>query len=77
MSMMNIMQTTGAKVKAWREKKGISQGHLAKLSGLHITTIGKIEVDMRPNPSINTLQKIADALGISLAKLLNPPPERR
>jgi len=65
------MKTAGEKIKAWREKKGLSQGKLAELSGLHITTIGKIEVGMRPNPSINTLQKIADALGISVAKLLN------
>lgn len=46
---------------------------LANKSGLHFTTISKIELGKRPNPGISTLQQIAGAMGISLDKLLNPP----
>jgi len=46
-----------------REEKGLSKAALAKLVGVHVTAIGKIErADYTGN--INTLKKIADALDI-------------
>ncbi len=71
------MKDIGQKIKFWREKKGLAQSRLAELTGLHITTIGKIEAKMSMNPEIDTLQKIANALDISLTELLNPPKGRR
>ena len=67
------MQTIGKTIKYWRGKKGLSQSGLAEKAGLHKTTIGKIEADMRHGTNINTLQNIAQALGISIDRLMNSP----
>ena len=71
------MVTIGEKIKHWRQKKGLTQKQIAEKAGLTIATIGRIEADIRHGTNITTLQRIADALGISLDKLLNPPKERR
>lgn len=77
MSIITSMEPVGKNIKYWREKKGITQEALASKAALHLTTIGKIEAGMRQGRDITTLQKIADALGISLNSLLNPPMGRR
>lgn len=77
MSTITGMMPVGKNVKYWREKRRISQQGLADKAGIHRTTIGKIEAGMRQATNIITLQRIADALGISLNSLLNPPKERR
>lgn len=77
MSIISSMEPVGKHIKYWREKRGVTQEKLASKAGLHLTTIGKIEAGMRQGRDITTLQKIADALGISLNSLLNPPKERR
>ncbi len=71
------MISTGEKIKHWRQKKGFTQKQLAEKAGLTLATIGRIETGMRQGTNITTLQRIAEALGISLDKLLNPPKERR
>jgi len=71
------MVTIGEKIKHWRQKKGLTQNQLAEKAGLTIATIGRIEAGIRQGTNITTLQRIAEALGISLDKLLNPPKERR
>ena len=71
------MVTIGEKIKHWRQKKGLTQNQLAEKAGLTIATIGRIETGIRQGSNITTLQRMADALGISLDKLLNPPKERR
>ena len=55
----------------------MTQNQLAEKAGLTIATIGRIEAGIRQGTNITTLQRIAEALGISLDKLLNPPKERR
>lgn len=77
MSTIDSMITVGKNVRFWRERKGVTQEGLANKAGLHRTTVAKIETDMRHGTNITTLQKIADALGISLNSLLNPLKERR
>ena len=72
-----FMVTIGEKIKHWRQKKGLTQNQLAEKAGLTIATIGRIETGIRQGTNITTLQRMADALGISLDKLLNPPKERR
>ena len=57
-------------IKKYREKKGISQDKLSKLAGITLHTITKIESGATPNPRIETVKKIADALGISVDDLL-------
>ena len=59
----------GKKVRAIRVGKNMSQGDVARLLGVHRTYISGIERGMR-NPSLLTIAKIADALGIDKKQLL-------
>ena len=57
-------------IKKYREKKGVSQDKLSKLAGVTLHTITKIESEATPDPRIETVKKIADALGVSVDELL-------
>lgn len=52
-----------------RQKKGIFPDCLLKEADLALNTIIKIETVERPNPTLDTLEKIAKALCVSLADL--------
>lgn len=56
-------------IRKIRQKKGISQDRLSKEADLALNTIVKIETDESPNPTVETLEKIAKALGVSVADL--------
>ena len=60
----------GNNIKALRLKLGISQDTLSKKADLAFHTISKIEAGSTPNPTIETVKKIADALGVSLDDLM-------
>lgn len=57
-------------IKKFRKIKGLSQDKLAKLADVTHTTLVKIESGVNDNPTIKTLKKIANALEISVDKLL-------
>lgn len=57
-------------IKKIRKKKGLSQDKLAKLADVTHTTLVKLEAGANDNPTIKTLNKIADALGVSLDDLV-------
>jgi len=57
-------------IKKYREKKRISQDKLSKLASITLHTITKIESRATPDPRIETVKKIADALGVSVDDLL-------
>ncbi|MDH7603902.1 MAG: helix-turn-helix transcriptional regulator [Melioribacter sp.] len=56
-------------IRKLRQKKGISQDRLSKEADLALNTIVKIETGENPNPTVETLEKIAKALGVSVADL--------
>ncbi len=56
-------------IKKFRKKKGLSQDKLAKLADVTHTTLVKLESGANNNPTIKTLKKIANALGVSLDEL--------
>jgi len=60
----------GNNIKRLRLKLGISQDTLSKKANLAFHTIAKIEAGSTPNPTIDTVKKIADALGVSLDDLM-------
>lgn len=64
------MSTIGKNIKQLRQEKGLSQDRLSKLADLSLNTIVKIELDESPNPTIETIQKIAKALDVSVDDLL-------
>ena len=57
-------------IKKQRAKLGISQDKLSKLAGITLHTITKIESGATPDPRIETVKKIADALGVSIDDLM-------
>jgi len=58
----------GAAIKRERSNLGISQGELAERAGLHRTYVSDVERGTR-NPSIQSVEKLARALHVSVAKL--------
>ena len=68
--MSKEKQSIGKTVKKYRLQKGITQEKLARLADLAFPTIAKIEAGATPNPTIDTVKKIADALGVSLDILM-------
>ena len=69
-----IMKIIGANIRAARLKKGLSQAQLAKLAGLHISTISDLELAKRKDTVLATLDKIVKVLGINLAQLFYQKP---
>ena len=64
------MSTIGKNIKKLREQKGISQDRLSKLADISSNTVAKLELDDSPNPTIETLQKIAKALNVRVDDLI-------
>lgn len=56
----------GYKIKEMREKRGISQEELSRLSNVSRVTISQLENDESKNASVKTLLKIAKALDAPL-----------
>lgn len=63
----------GEKIKAARKNAGKTQLELSKITNLSRSYIGDIEKD-RYNPSVNTLQLIAQALNCDVASFLGGNP---
>ncbi len=57
-------------IKKYRKKLGISQDRLSKMADVTYNTIIKIESGANKNPTIDTLSKIAKALGVGVDDLI-------
>ena len=57
-------------IRRIRLKKGLSQEKLARLANIALNTLTKIESGLSIEPTIKTIAKIADALGVSIDELL-------
>ena len=68
-TMSNKISTIAKNIRKIRKKRGISQDKLSKLADVAYNTIIKIESGAIQNPTIETVQKIAKALGVSLDEL--------
>lgn len=60
----------GDRVRKYRLERELSQEKLARLADLALPTIAKIEVGATPNPTIDTIKKIAVALGVPIEDLI-------
>lgn len=65
--MSNIIKN----LRKMREAKGLSQEKLARLSDVANNTIIKIEAGKNQNPTLDTLKKVAKALGVSVDDLIS------
>lgn len=60
--------TTGEKIRAIRKSKGLTQKQVGEFAGIAEPTIRRYELD-KLHPKVETLQKIADALKVSVYEL--------
>jgi transcriptional regulator with XRE-family HTH domain len=60
----------GAVLKQIREAKGLSQLDLAKRAKVSQGYLSDLEARQKKNPGIETLRKIAKALGVPVTELL-------
>ncbi len=64
------MATIGDNIKKIRAKKGLTQDDLVRKSGVKHTTLTKIESNVVLKPTVQTVAKIAKALGVAIEDLL-------
>ncbi len=66
--MSDIAKVLGQRIRNYRTARGFSQEKLAELSGCHHTYVGQIERGEK-NATIESIEKIAVALNVSLSRL--------
>ncbi len=64
-----IRNTIALNLKRFRAQQGIAQEKLALVAGVDRTMVSKIERELT-NPSIETLLKLANVLGVTVSELL-------
>ncbi len=68
LEMSEIAKPVGQRIRNYRNKLGLSQEGLAELCGCHPTYIGQVERGEK-NATLESVEKIAIALNVSLSKL--------
>ena len=63
-------------IRLYRIKRGLTQEQLSELVGVHVNTVIRWENDKR-EPRASDIAKLAAALGVSEAELLNGPEENK
>ncbi len=68
-------ETIGAKIKRYREERGMSATQLSERSGVSKSYISELEnpKDGTKNPSAEVLYEIARALGVAMSDLMGRP----
>jgi len=67
---MTSGKTISDNIKKLRAKLGLTQDDLAKKADIKYTTLMKVESGTVNKPSVQTMAKIAKALGVSIEDLL-------
>ncbi|MEN6511709.1 MAG: helix-turn-helix transcriptional regulator [Chloroherpetonaceae bacterium] len=70
MKSQNKNETIGDKIKQLRNKQGLTQDELARKADFPYTTLTKIESGVVNKPSVQTMAKIAKALGVAIEELI-------
>ncbi len=78
MAVLDELQELLLELKASREAKGLSLSDLTELTGMDRSALSKLETGQRPNPTIETLVRYAEAVGkrivLSLANASSEQP---
>jgi len=69
-AMQDWRAKLGRNVRRFRQQRGLTQEQLAFEAEIDLTYVGGIERGKR-NPSLLVMARIAEALSVSLAKLLS------
>lgn len=62
---------TPSPIRTLRESAQLSQMDLARLTGLSLYAVQRIESGAELNPKLNTLRALATALGVSVGELVD------
>jgi len=73
MAALDPWQELLKQLKAAREEKGLSLSDLTELTGMDRSALSKLESGQRPNPTIETLVRYAEAVGKRLVVSLAEP----
>jgi len=68
--MTKVKNIIGKNMKRLRKKQNLSQDRLSKLADLSLNTVVTVESGANENPTIDTLTKIAHALGVGVDDLI-------
>jgi len=68
---MDLLRLVGRNVRRMRGARGWSQEQLAEKSDLSQQFISRIEAGLQ-NPTLKSLGRLSDALGVTAASLLDP-----
>ena len=68
--MSDLNARLGERVRALRMSRGISQGALAEAAGMSQTTLSRLEKGHQC-PSLEGVERIAKALGVSIAMVVD------
>lgn len=68
--MSDISTKLGNQLRTLRQRKGLSQERLANNAGINVSFYGQIERGIK-KPTIDTLEKLVDALGITFTDLFS------
>jgi DNA-binding XRE family transcriptional regulator len=63
MATLDQLQELLKDLKAAREAKGLSLSDVTELTGMDRSALSKLETGQRPNPTIETLVRYAEAVG--------------
>ncbi|WP_346890703.1 helix-turn-helix transcriptional regulator [Clostridium sp. UBA3887] len=64
----------GKNIKYIRESKNIGVNELSRLSGVNASYISALERDEKKNPSVAILEKLANALEVSIDEIMKTDP---
>jgi len=70
MASLDQLQPLVAQLKAAREAKGLSLTDLTEITGMDKSALSKLETGQRPNPTVETLVRYAEAVGKRLVVTL-------
>ena len=79
MSVNNIAMRLAEQVRQLRVQAGMTQAELAARAGVTVETVARLERVLRgrssanSNPSLETLARLSDALGVEVSDLLSTP----
>ncbi len=71
LAMRREVDQAVARLRAEREKRGLSLADVEEQSGLRRSVLSRLENDKTTNPTLLTLQRYAAALGMTLHTTLN------
>jgi transcriptional regulator with XRE-family HTH domain len=73
---MKLRQIVARNLRILRKQKGLSQEELAFQAGINRNYVGQIEREEK-SPTVDTIEKLASALGITPFSLLSPTTRSR